>query len=106
MNIPYVSKEKRDAGLIKARFYKVQRAQIKQSIKKGFADFNSFFLEGSHCSDVIAGMKLKDMIKSIPGVGDIKVQKILKCLCISGRKTVKGLSKKQKENFNKYFKIN
>lgn len=106
MSVPYISKEKRDAGLIKARLYKVQRAQIKQSIKKGFADFNSFFLESSYCSDVIAGMKLKEMIKSIPGIGDIKAQKILKALCISGRKTVKGLSKKQKENFKKYFKIN
>jgi hypothetical protein len=106
MSTPYISKEKRDESLLKARYYKSQRAQIKQSLKKGFADFNSFFLEGNCYNDVIAGMKLKDMIKSIPGIGDIKAQKILKTLCISGRKTVKGLSKKQKENFKKYFKIN
>ena len=106
MNIPYISKEKRDAGLIKARLYKVQRAQIKKSIKEGLADFNSFFAEGGSCSEVIAGMKLKDMIKSIPGIGAVKAQKILKTLCISGRKTIKGLSEKQKENFKKYFKIN
>jgi hypothetical protein len=106
MGIPYISKEKRDASLVKARYYKSQRAQIKQSLKKGFAKFNSFFLEGNSNSDVIAGMKLKDMVKSIPGIGDIKAQKILKTLCISERKTIKGLSKKQKENFKKYFKIN
>ena len=43
MNTPRISKEKRDAGLIKARLCKTRRAQIKQSIKKGSADFNSFF---------------------------------------------------------------
>ena len=106
MNIPRISKEKRDAGLIKARLCKTQRAQIKQSIKKGSADFNSFFLAGSCCNEIVADMKLKDMIKSIPGVGDIKAQKILNILNISSRKTVSGLGKKQKENFKNYFKIN
>lgn len=105
MNIPYVSKEKRDAGLKKARHYKVERARIKKSIKKGSADFNSFFSNGNYCNDLIANMKLIDMIKSIPGIGDVKANKILKILHISVRKTIKGLSKKQKENFKKYFKV-
>lgn len=106
MSFPHISKEKRDAGLKKARHYKSQRAQIKQSIKKGLAGFNLFFIEGNCYNDLIANMKLMDMIKSIPGVGDIKARKIMKTLCISVRKTIKGLSKKQKENFKKYFKIN
>ena len=105
MSIPRISKEKRDAGLIKARLRKTQRAQIKQSIKKGSADFNSFFLADNYFSDVVADMKLKDMIKSIPGIGDIKAQKILNVLNISSRKTVRGLGKKQRENFKNYFKI-
>jgi hypothetical protein len=106
MSVPFISKERRHAGLIKARLCKAQRAQVKQSIKNGLADFNSFFLEDCYCSDIIANMKLFDKVKSIPGIGDIKAQKILKNLCISQRKTVKGLSKKQIENFKKYFKIN
>ena len=106
MNVPHISKEKRDVGLIKARYYKAQRSEIKQSIKKGLVDFNTFFSESNCRNDVISNMKLIDMIKSIPGVGDIKAQKILKSLSISWRKTIKGLSKKQQENFKKYFKIN
>jgi hypothetical protein len=106
MSFPYISKEKRDEALKKARDYKSQRAQIKQSIKKGLVDFNTFFIKDDYLNDVIANMKLMDMIKSIPGIGDIKAQKIMKTLCIGGRKKIKGLSKKQKENFKKYFKIN
>jgi len=106
MNAPHISKEKRDAALIKARDYKAQRAEIKQSIKKGLVEFNTFFSEDYCFNDIISNMKLIDMIKSIPGVGDVKAQKILKYLSISWRKTIKGLGKKQKENFKKYFKIN
>ncbi|MHB1252917.1 MAG: integration host factor, actinobacterial type [Candidatus Humimicrobiaceae bacterium] len=106
MSFPHISKEKRDEGLKKARYYKSQRAQIKQSIKKGLVGFNAFFIKDNCYNDIIANMKLIDMIKSIPGIGDIKARKIMKTLYISGRKTIKGLSKKQKENFKKYFKIN
>jgi len=106
MSFPSISNEKRDEGLRKARQYKTTRAPIKKSIKKGTSDFNIFFIKGNSYSDVIANMKLIDMIKSIPGIGDIKARKVMKSLNISWRKTIKGLSKKQKENFKKYFKIN
>lgn len=106
MSFPHISKEKRDKGLKKARQYKIQRAQIKKSIKKGTAEFNTFFKSGNSYSDVIANMKLIDMIKSLPGIGDIKAKKIMKSLNISWRKTIKGLSRKQEENFKNYFKIN
>jgi len=106
MSSPQISKEKRDKGLKKARQYKIQRAQIKKSIKKGTADFNTFFISNNSYSDVIANMKLIDMIKSLPGIGNIKAQKIMKSLNISWRKTIKGLSRKQEENFKNYFKIN
>ena len=106
MSFPHISREKRDESLKKARYYKSRRSEIKKSIKKGMAPFNTFFTEGNSCSDIIANMKLADMIKSIPGVGDIKAQKIMKTLNISERKTIKGLSRRQEENFKKYFKIN
>ena len=106
MSVPHISKEKRDESLKKARQYKTQRAQIKKSIKNGSAVFNTFFIIGNFYSDVIANMKLIDMIKSMPGIGEIKAKKILKILRISRRKTIKGLSIKQRENFRDYFKIN
>ncbi|MHB1346713.1 MAG: integration host factor, actinobacterial type [Candidatus Humimicrobiaceae bacterium] len=106
MIFPNISKEKRDEGLKKARQYKTQRAQIKKSIKNGSAVFNTFFTDGNFYSDVIANMKLIDMIRSIPGIGEIKAKKIMKTLRISRRKTIKGLSTKQRENFRNYFKIN
>jgi ATP sulfurylase len=106
MNFPYISEEKREESLRKARYYKSRRSEIKKSIKKGMVSFNTFFMEGNSCSDLIANMKLADMIKSIPGVGDIKAQKIMKTLHISERKTIKGLSRRQEENFKNYFKIN
>jgi len=105
MAFPNISKEKRDEGLKKARHYKTMRAKIKQSIKKGQAGFNSFFISGNSHTEIISNMKLVELIKSIPGIGNIKAQKIMRILSISERKTIKGLSKKQKENFKKYFKI-
>ena len=71
----HISKEKRDEGLKKARYYKFRRSEIKKSIKKGTASFNSFFMDGNDANDLIANMKLADMIKSIPGVGAVKRKK-------------------------------
>jgi hypothetical protein len=106
MNIPHISEEKRDESLKKARYYKSRRAEIKRSLKKGLVNFSTFFAEGNAYIDLIANMKLIDMVKSLPGIGDIKAQKILKSLGISRRKTINGLSKKQNINFKKYFDMN
>jgi ribosomal protein S13 len=61
--------------------------------------------KGNPDSELIANMKLIDLMKAMPGTGDIKALKILKSLSISSRKTVRGLSKKQFESLEKYFDI-
>jgi DNA uptake protein ComE-like DNA-binding protein len=105
LQVPFISQEKRKESLEKARLFKIQRAKIKQSIKKGIVNFNEIFGENKNYKDIVSNMKLIDLIKSLPGIGEIKAKRILNGLKISERKTVKGLGEKQKEVFKKYFKI-
>lgn len=105
MPVPHISKEKRDESLKKARLYRIQRAQIKQSVKKGIVSLGDVFNGSVNYKDIVGNMKLIDIVKSLPGIGDIKAKKILNSLSISERKTIKGLGEKQKANFKKYFKI-
>jgi len=105
MAVPFISREKRDESLKKARYYKIQRSEIKQSIKKGSMLLSDVFGSDEEIKDIVANIKIVDIVKSLPGIGEIKAKKILKNLRISDRKTLKGLGEKQKENFKKYFGI-
>jgi len=105
MTVPFISREKRDESLKKARYYKIQRSEIKQSIKKGNMPLSDVFEGNGELKDIIANIKIIDIVKSLPGIGEIKAKKILKSLYISDKKTLKGLSEKQKESFKRYFGI-
>ncbi|MCE5330233.1 hypothetical protein LLG07_07895 [bacterium] len=105
MGVPFISKEKRDESLKKARYYKIQRSEIKQSIKNGHMCLSDVFESDEKLKDIVANIKIVDIVKSLPGIGEVKAKKILKNLSISDKKTLKGLGEKQKENFKKYFGI-
>lgn len=105
MNIPFISKEKREESLKKARHYKIQRSKIKKSLKNGEIHLCDIFENNEDMKDIVANIKIVDIVKSLPGIGEIKAKNILKKLCISEKKTLKGLGEKQRENFKKYFDI-
>jgi len=50
-------------------------------------------------------MKIIDLVCSLPKIGRVNAEKILRRLKISTRKKVGGLGKKQKVIFYKYFDI-
>lgn len=105
MAAPIISKEKRQESLEKARFFRAQRSKIKKSIKNGNIKITEIFNEFEKYADIVAKMKILDILMSFPQTGETRAKKILSTLLINERKNFGGLGKKQKENLKKYFQI-
>ena len=90
MTLTNLSDEARKKGLEKARLVRKKRSEIKE---------HELF------ENYIAGMKVLNVISSLPGNGRMHAARVLEELKISPHKKMGGLGKNQKENFYKHFNI-
>ena len=105
MTFTNLSDEARKKGLEKARLVRKKRSEIKEQLKKGKTNINKLFKDQKLFENYIAGMKVLNIISSLPGNGRIHASKVLEELKISSHKKIGGLGKNQKDNFYKYFNI-
>ncbi|MCJ7665977.1 MAG: 30S ribosomal protein S13 [Actinobacteria bacterium] len=100
-----LSDDSRKKGLEKARLIRKRRSEIKEQLKKGKISIDKLFKDRELFENYIAGMKVLNIVSSLPGNGRMNAVRILEDLRINPHKKIGGLGKNQKENFYKYFNI-
>ena len=105
MTLTNLSDEARKKGLEKARLVRKKRSEIKEQLKKGKTSIDKLFKDHELFENYIAGMKVLNVISSLPGNGRMHAARVLEELNISPHKKMGGLGKNQKENFYKHFNI-
>jgi ERCC4-type nuclease len=95
-----------NADLEKARSVRKRRSEIKKELKEGTLSLNDLLNHKDIYAVFIRNMKVIEIVSSLPGIGKVNAEKILKKLNISLIKKINGLGKIQAENFLKYFKVN
>lgn len=94
MPVPVLTHEQRVAASAKAVSIRVRRAQIKIQLKTKAITFHQL-LEVSEQDDIISGMKVKSVLESLPAVGPVKADALMKKCDIAPTRRIKGLGPHQ-----------
>ena len=92
---PDRSLQQRREALAKGNEHRTKRAALKCEIAAGRKRIGDVLLE-KPVPEWAATMKVSDLLRSVPGVGKVKVGKTLRALTISHSKTLAGLSDRQR----------
>ena len=88
-----------------AREIRKKRSEIKESLKTKKTSISEIFKDPEIYDKYIANMRIIEIVSSLPGIGRVKAEKMLRDMGISFCKRIGGLGKKQRSNFDKYFNI-
>lgn len=91
--VPERTRAQRMMSLEHANEIRTGRADLKKDLKAGRASAHNLILEPP---ELIATMKVFDLLLACPKYGRVKVNKILQVCRISPSKTIGGLSQRQK----------
>ena len=95
MALPQLTDAQRKQALKKAAQTRKKRATLKQQLKDGKKSVKSVLNKAD--DPIIARMKVKDLISSLPGYGKTKTEKLMEELGIAADRRIKGLGSRQKE---------
>lgn len=91
---PEISPEQRRAALEKAKAVRRERAEVKSRLKRSGASIGAVIAERGS-SEVVAKMRVVDLLESMPGVGKVRAKQIMERLQIAESRRVRGLGAKQ-----------
>ena len=94
MALPQLTSEQRQAALDKAAASRRERAEVKNRLKHSGATISEVLAEGE-TNDVIAKMRVFDLLQSMPGVGKVRARQLMLRLKISESRRVRGLGANQ-----------
>ncbi len=94
MALPILTPEQRKAALEKAAQARQIRAEVKNRLKTSGASLAEVITE-SKANEVIAKLKVIDLLKSMPGVGAVKAKEIMERLGIAESRRLRGLGANQ-----------
>ena len=77
MALPILTPEQRKAALEKAAAARQLRAEVKNRLKNSRASLTEVIQE-SRANEVIAKLKVIDLLQSMPGVGKVRAQEIMR----------------------------
>jgi hypothetical protein len=100
-NPPLLSREERRAALLKAAEHRKLRARFKSEIRSGQRSWIDALESGE---DAIQKMRVKELIESLPGFGNVRAIAILDRAGISHTRRIKGLGVTQREKLKKELK--
>lgn len=92
--IPNRTIAQRMSALDKANVIRTRRARLKKNIKAGYESIETLLLDPP---EYIETMRVWDLLLMVPKYGRVKVNKTFSQLVISPRKTVGGLSQRQRD---------
>ena len=94
MVLPILTPEQRQAALEKAAQARQLRAEIKNRLKSSAASLSDVIAE-SRVNEIIAKLKVKDLLQSLPGVGKVRASEIMDRLGIAESRRLRGLGVNQ-----------
>ncbi|WP_447645764.1 integration host factor, actinobacterial type [Nocardioides zeae] len=94
MALPPLTPEQRQAALAKAAASRRERAEVKNRLKNAGATISEV-LGDREGNEVIAKMRVFDLLQSMPGVGKVRAKQIMERLQIAESRRVRGLGAKQ-----------
>lgn len=98
---PRLSNEERRAALQKAAHSRKIRAQFKADVKQRK---RSWFEAFQHQDEAIRKMRVKELLLSLPGFGEIRASNVMERAGISLSRRVQGVGKSQYESLLKILK--
>ncbi len=96
MPAPKMTDEQRAAALERAAEARRVRAEIKQLLKTGTLTIEEVFARADE-DDLVAGIKIGSVVRSMPHMGKIKAIRLLEDLEIDGSKRLRALGSRQRE---------
>ncbi|MET0449297.1 MAG: integration host factor, actinobacterial type [Aeromicrobium sp.] len=94
MALPILTPEQRSAALEKAALARQLRADVKAKLKSSTATLTDVIQE-SKANDVIAKLRVVDLLQSMPGVGKVRAQEIMQRIGIADSRRLRGLGANQ-----------
>lgn len=94
MPVPVLTQEQRVAASAKAVVVRVRRAEVKSALKSKVLTLKQL-IQVSESDDIIAGMKVKAVLESLPAIGKIKAKTIMEKCEIAPSRRLKGLGEHQ-----------
>ena len=94
MALPILTPEQRRAALEKAAAARQQRADVKARLKSSTASLQDV-IDESRTDEVLAKLRVVDLLQSMPGVGKVRAQEIMQRLAIADSRRLRGLGANQ-----------
>ncbi len=94
MALPILTTEQRQAALAKAAQARQLRAEVKNRLKHSGATLAEVLSE-SKVNDVIAKLRVIDLLQSMPGVGKVRAKEIMERIGIADSRRLRGLGANQ-----------
>lgn len=94
MALPMLTPEQRKAALEKAAAARKLRAEVKNRLKHSRASVTEV-LQESKVNEVIAKLRVIDLLQAMPGVGKVRAQEIMQRVGIAGNRRLRGLGANQ-----------
>lgn len=94
MALPALTPEQRQAALDKAAASRRERAAVKNRLKHSGASIAEVLAE-AETNDVVAKLRVSELLQSLPGVGKVRAEQAMERLGIAPSRRVRGLGVKQ-----------
>lgn len=94
MALPILTPEQRQAALAKAAAARRLRAEVKNRLKHSGATLAEVISE-SRANEVIAKLRVIDLLQSMPGVGKVRAKEIMSRIGIADSRRLRGLGANQ-----------
>jgi hypothetical protein len=92
--LPMLTPEQRKAALEKAAAARQLRAEVKSRLKHSRASVTEVIQE-SKVNEVIAKLRVIDLLRSMPGVGKVRAEEIMERVGIAANRRLRGLGANQ-----------
>lgn len=94
-SLPHLTQEEKMDALKKAQEMRSKRAELRSQLKKGTLTLQDVL--NSEDNEVIQRMRVTYLLQSLPQVGKITSEKVMKEIGINENRRVQGLGKRQKD---------
>jgi len=92
--LPPLTPEQRQAALDKAAASRRERAEVKNRLKHSGGSLVDVLRQGEK-NEVIAKMRVLDLLQAMPGLGKVRARQVMQRLNISESRRVRGLGTNQ-----------
>lgn len=96
MGVPERTDDQRRAALEQAQQVRRTRADIKQMLKTGEASLAELLARADD-SDVVARMRVSDVLRALPRMGPVRSRRLMERLDIAASRRLGGLGPRQRE---------